>query len=164
MVHHTSVKMAMGLLIVMLIHAGIALHAGALPSSMAPEAVTFTSLGGVQVGLFEADHTARRLMFTIRGEDVTQVSATVPIRFTFDTPITHLDVRHASSPVTVKSAVVDRMATFFLTREPFAPPQAWQYQVVIELETLPESGQIQLGPDESREMIFHLPPAPRPET
>jgi hypothetical protein len=129
---------------------------------MAPESVTFTMLGGVRIALREADVSAKRLVFDIQGDDVTRVSRDVPIRFAFNVPVTRVSLPEAPTRIRIDTTVVDRTATFFLARDPFSPPLAWRYTVVIEVETFPESGHLTIGATETQEVVFHLPPAARP--
>ena len=131
-------------------------------TAMAPESVAFAALGGVKIALREADASAKRLVFDVQGDDVTRVSKDVPIRFAFNTPITHVSLPEAPTRIRVDSTVVDRTATFFLARDPFTPPLAWRYTVVIEVATFPKNGHLTIGAAETQEVIFHLPPAPTP--
>ena len=156
-------RAVMALLVAVAIHtstvAGI--HAA---TAMAPESVTFTALGGMRIALREADTSTKRLVFDVQGDDVTRVPQDVPIRFAFNTPITRVSLPEAPTRIRVDTTVVDRTATFFLTRDPFSPPLGWRYTVVIEVETFPDSGYLTIGAAETQEVFFHLPPTAVPTT
>ena len=133
-------------------------------TAMAPESVTFTTLGGVRIALREADTSTKRLVFDVQGDDVTRVPQDVPIRFAFNTPITRVSLPEAPTRIRVDTMVADRTATFFLARDPFSPPLGWRYTVVIEVETFPKSGHLTIGAAETQEVFFHLPPTAVPTT
>lgn len=132
------------------------------PTAMAPESVAFTTLGGVRITLREADTSTKRLVFDVQGGDVTRVSKDVPLRFAFNTPITRVSLPEVPTRIRVDTTVVDRTATFFLSRDPFSPPFGWRYTVVIEVETFPASGHLTIGAAETQEVFFHLPPTAVP--
>jgi hypothetical protein len=151
----------MALLVAVIIHTSTVAGIPAA-TAMAPESVAFTALGGVRIVLREADTSPKRLVFDVQGDDVTRVSRDVPIRFAFNTPITRVSLPEDPTRIRVDTTVVDRTATFFLTRDPFSPPLGWRYTVVIEVETFPDSGQLTIGADETQEVSFHLPPTAVP--
>jgi hypothetical protein len=154
-------RVMIALLIAVMIHT-ITVAGDRAATAMAPASVAFAALGGVRVTLREADASAKRLVFDVQGDDVTRVSKDVPIRFAFNTPITRVSLPEVPTRIRVDTTVVDRTATFFLTRDPFSPPFGWQFTTVIEVETFPESGHLTIGATETQEVVFHLPPAARP--
>jgi hypothetical protein len=112
----------------------------------------------VRIALREANTSTKRLVFDVQGDDVTRVPQDVPIRFAFNTPITRVSLPEVPTRIRVDTTVVDRTATFFLTRDPFSPPLGWRYTVVIEVETFPVSGHLTIGAAETQEVFFPLPP------
>ncbi len=129
---------------------------------MAPETVTSRALGGVHITLNDVDVSAKRLVFDIQGEDMTQIVRGAPIGLTFDAMITHLSVLASDAPITIATSTVGQTGTLFHSRSPFAPPLPWKYRIAVEVATLPKTGQFRVGAETAQDLMFELPLAPSP--
>lgn len=154
-------KQWVGLLVLLMVSPLSVSGATASSKGMIPETVTSNAMGGVSIVLRAVDSATKRLVFEIHGEDVTQLSRGVPIQFAFDATITHLSVPKTTVPITVDTSVIDQTATLFHLRSPFAPSLPWTYTVVIEVETLPQTGRLTVGTETSQELTFDLPLVPQ---
>ena len=158
----TRLGLAIGLLTTMMVAVQVAPSRAQSPIGMEPAKVDMTEMGGVEVVLRGADVAAKRLWFEIHGADSTSVSVTAPIRFGFDVEVMQLGLQESPSPLRVETLSAGQTATVFLSRDPFAMPQAWRVTVVMAFERLPSDGWVRVGEGAGREVVYRqrVPVAP----
>lgn len=140
-----------GLTAVALFVCGIA---GASSRLMISHVAQFTALGGVEVVLQEALPATKRLVFVVRGSELTGIPQGLPMTFHFDTVVQHVTVIDASSGLLVQSSSSGYTAICILTRDPFMPSTPWRYTVQIQLASLPQTGRISIGAFEGQEVSY----------
>jgi hypothetical protein len=126
---------------------------------MTPSAVALTALGGVEIKVWHVDPLRRRLVFKVQGREATSVTATLPLRFAFDVRIVRVALLEAPRTIRIDSLILDQTAAFTFGRDPFMPPQAWQCMVMIEFETLPNTGHMRIGAGDIQPVTYTLTPA-----
>jgi hypothetical protein len=141
------------LTVVGLLVCGIA-QAGTSSRLMVPDVARFTALGGVEIVLQEALSPSQRLVFVVRGAELTGIPRGLPITFHFDASVQHVVVTNVSSGLSVQSSSSGHTAICILTRDPFMPPTPWRYTVQIQLASLPQTGRISIGALEGQEVNY----------
>ena len=133
-------------------------QAWAQAARMTPSSVTLSAWDGVEITLLQVDLLKRHLIFKIRGQETTSVTATAPLRLSFDAPIVRVELLEVPQTIRMDSLILDQTATFTLSRDPFMPPQAWAYRVMVEFATLPTSGHMRIGTGDIQPVTYALTP------
>ena len=143
------------LTVVVLLVSGIA-QADTPSRLMRPEMARFTALGGVEVVLQEALPANKRLVFVVRGTELTGIPRGLPMTFQFDTAVQYATVTDTSSGLLVESSSSEHSAICVLGRDPFMPPTPWRYTVQIQFVSLPQTGRISIGTFAGQDVSYQV--------
>jgi hypothetical protein len=133
---------------------------GAAPSTFAVhDTVQFSTFGGIEIVLSDADFAAKRLTFTIRGPQVTSLPRRVPMTFHFDVPVKQATLLVPSSTLHTEILSNTYLVTCLFRREPFTPPMPWHVSVQVELEAFPRTGRIIVLNQAEKHVTYELTPA-----